>query len=89
MIIYHIDKKTNIKHTLISGLLQVLVLRHILFKLFILKETEFSSFADDNTFSDAGSTTEDKISLLRDSSKKFFIWFSYGHAGNASWGICN
>ena len=41
-----------------------------------MKETEFTSYADDNTLHDAGSTIEDVISSLQESFKKLFKWFS-------------
>ena len=37
-----------------------------------MKETEFTSYADDNT----GNTIEDVISSLQESSEKLFRWFS-------------
>ena len=50
----------------------------ILFNIFlsdlflVMKETEFTSYADDNT----GNTIEDVISSLQESSEKLFRWFS-------------
>ena len=41
-----------------------------------MKETEFTSYADDNTLHDAGSTIEDATSSLQESFKKLFKWFS-------------
>ena len=41
-----------------------------------MKETEFTSNADDSTLYDAGNTIEDIISSLKESSKKNFKWFS-------------
>ena len=40
-----------------------------------MKETGFTSYADDNTLSDAGNTIEDVISSLQESSKKTFQMF--------------
>ena len=41
-----------------------------------MKETEFTSYADDNTLYNAGNTIEDVISSLHKSSEKLFKWFS-------------
>ena len=41
-----------------------------------MKETEFTSYADDNILYDAGNTIEDVISYLQESSEKLFKWFS-------------
>ena len=40
-----------------------------------MKETEFTSYTDDNTLYDAGNTIENVISSLQGSSQKFFKWF--------------
>ena len=42
----------------------------------VMKETEFTSYADDNTLYNAGNTIEDVISFLHKSSEKLFKWFS-------------
>ena len=58
------------------------VLRPIFFNIFlsnlllIIDETEFASYADDNTLYDAGNTIEDVILSLQESSKNLFKWFS-------------
>ena len=58
------------------------VLGPILFNIYlsdlflVLKETEFTSYADDNTLYDAGNTIEDVISFLHKSSEKLLKWFS-------------
>ena len=63
------------------GLPQGSVLWSILFNIFlsnlflITKETEFTSYADDNTLYDAGNSIEDIISSLQESSGKHFKWF--------------
>ena len=63
------------------GLPQGSVLWSILFNIFlsnlflIMKETEFTSYADDNTLYDAGNSIEDIISSLQESSGKLFKWF--------------
>ena len=63
------------------GVPQGSVLGPILFNIFlsdlflVMKETEFTSYADDNTLYDAGNTIENVISSLQGSSQKFFKWF--------------
>ena len=58
------------------------MLKPTLFNIFLsdlflfMKETEFSTYADDNTLYDAGNTIEDVISSLQKSSEKLFKWFS-------------
>ena len=68
------QQRTKINHDFISweenlfGLPQGSVLGPILFNIFlsdfflVMKETEFTSYADDNTLYDADNTTEDAIS---------------------------
>ena len=41
-----------------------------------IKETEFTSYADDNILYDAGNTIEDPSSYLQESSEKLFNCFS-------------
>ena len=41
-----------------------------------MKETEFTSCADDKTLHDAGNTIKDVISSLQELSEKHFKWFS-------------
>ena len=38
----------------------------------VMKETEFTSYADDNTLHEAGNTIEDVILSLQESSEKLF-----------------
>ena len=58
------------------------VLGSILFNIFlsdfflVVKETEFTSNAEDNTLYDTGNATEDVMSSLQESLKKLFKWFS-------------
>ena len=58
------------------------VLGPILFNTFLsdlflaMKETEFTSYADNNTLYDTGNTIEDVISSLQESSEKICEWFS-------------
>ena len=42
----------------------------------MMKETEFTSYVDDNTLYDTGNTIEDVVSSLQKSSEKLFKWFS-------------
>ena len=54
----------------------------ILFNIFlsdlflIMKETDITNYADDNTFYYAGITIEDVILSLQESSEKLFKWLS-------------
>ena len=51
-----------------------------------MKETEFTSNADNNTSYDADNTVEDGISSLQESSKKLFKLFSDNQMkGNVVW----
>ena len=43
---------------------------------FVLKDTDFASYADDNTIYDIGDSINDVIASLQDSSEKLFKWFS-------------
>ena len=53
-----------------------------------MEETEFTSYADDNTLYDAGNAIEDVISSGHESSEKLFKWFSdnqmQGNSGKLS-----
>ena len=82
------QQRTNINHDFSSwgevlfGVPQGCVLGPILFNIFlsdlflVMKETEFTSYADDNTLYDASNTIEDVISSLQESPQKLFKWFS-------------
>ena len=58
------------------------ILGPILFNIFlsdlllVVKDTDFSSYADDNTIYDIGDSINDVIASLQDSSEKLFQWFS-------------
>ena len=53
------------------------IIQYLLSDLFlVMKETEFTSCADDNTLYDADNTIEDVISSFQESSEKLFKWFS-------------
>ena len=64
------------------GVSQGSVFGLILFNIFssdlflAMKETEFTSYADDKSLYDAGNTIEDVISSLQESPEKLFKWFS-------------
>ena len=53
----------------------------------IIDETEFASYADDNTLYDAGNTIEDVTLSFQESSKNFSNGFLImkGNAGKTSW----
>ena len=82
------QQRTKINHDFSSweevlfGALQGSVPGSILFNIFlsdlffVMKETGFTSYADDNILYDAGNTIGDLISSLQESSKKLFKWFS-------------
>ena len=83
MIIYREQRtKTNNDFSsweeVLFGVSQGSVLGPILFNTFlsdlslIMKETEFTSYVDDNTLYDAGNTIEDVISYLQKSSEKLY-----------------
>ena len=67
---------------IVFGAPQGSVLGHLLFKIFlcdiffIMKETDFSSYADDHTPYRSADTIEEVIKLLERASTMMFKWFS-------------
>ena len=65
------------------GVSQGSIIGPILFKLslsdlfLVISDSDFSSYADDNTLYDSGNCIDDVISSLQESSEKLFQWFSY------------
>ena len=62
----------------------------ILFNIFLsdlflrISDTDFSSYADDNTIYDSGNSIEEVISSLQESAEKLLQWFSHNQMkGNA------
>ena len=55
----------------------------ILFNIFlsdlflVISDTDFSSYADDNTIYDSGNSIDEVISSLQESAEKLFQWFSH------------
>ena len=44
--------------------------------LLVISDTDFSSYADDNTTYDSGNSIDEVISSLQESAEKLFQWFS-------------
>ena len=43
----------------------------------MISDTDFSSYADDNTIYESGNSIDDEISSLQESAQKLFKWFSH------------
>ena len=68
---------------ILFGVPQGSILGLILFNIFlsdlflVISNTDFSSYADDNTIYDSGNSIGDVISSLQESAEKLFQWFSH------------
>ena len=75
------QQRTEVNHDF-SSWEEVLLVRPILFNIFlndlfpVMKETQYTSYADVNTLYDAGNIIEGVISSLQESSEKHLKWFS-------------
>ena len=67
---------------ILFGVPQGSILGPILFNIFlsdlflVINDTDFSSYADDNTIYDSGNSIDEVISSLQVSAEKLFQWFS-------------
>ena len=85
----HRKQRTKVNHAYSSwderlfGDPQGSILGPILFNIFlsdlflVISNTDFSSYADDNTIYDSGNSIDDVISSLQESAEKLFQWFSH------------
>ena len=77
-----INKAYSSWEEILFGVPQGSILGSILFNIFLsnlflaLKDTDFASYADDDTIYDIGDSVNDVIASLQDSSEKLFQWFS-------------
>ena len=66
---------------ILFGIPQGCIIGPILFIIFLsdlflaISNTDFSSYADDNTIYDSGNSTDDVISSFQESAEKLFQWF--------------
>ena len=85
----HRKQRTKVNHTysswdeILFDVPQSSILGPILFNIFlsdlffVISNTDFSSYADDNTIYDSGNSIDDVISSLQESGEKLFQWFSH------------
>ena len=85
----HRKQHTKVNHAyrsweeILFGVPQGSILGPILFNIFlsdlflVISDTDFSSYADDNTIYDSGNSTGEVISSLQESIEKLFQWFSH------------
>ena len=85
----HRKQRTKVNHAysswdeILFGIPQGSILGPILFIIFlsdlllVISNTDFSSYADDNTIYDSGNSIDDVISFLQESAEKLFQWFSH------------
>ena len=73
----HRKQRTKVNHAYSP------ILGSVLFNIFssdlllVISDTDFSSYADDNTIYDPGKSIDEVISSLQESAEKFFQWFSH------------
>ena len=85
----HRKQRTKVNHAysswdeILFGVPQGSIPGPILFKIFlsdlllVISNTDFSSYADDNTIYDSGNSIDDVISSLQESAENLFQWFSH------------
>ena len=85
----HRKQRTKVNHAysswdeILFGVPQDSIRGPILFNIFlsdlflVISNTDFSSYADDNTIYDSGKSIDDVIPSLQESAKKLFQWFSH------------